>query len=141
MRYRTALFLVPRCDGSRTGSSRLRLLQHRQNYVESLGCCQSRFKFCRESLRAKLGQKLVMLTTPAIVNRPVDGASKAVHKNMAAFNVSLQLGLKGLPGNFQLERRGGDLGRLAFLGYCETQRWARAGLKGPRSSVPRRFRT
>lgn len=37
----------------------------------------------------------------------------------------MQLGLEDLLGDLQCARRGPDLGRLAFLAYCEVRRWAR----------------
>ena len=48
-----------------------------------------------------------------------------LHCNMKTFGASLQLGLEDLLGNLQFARRSGDLGRLAWLAYCEVQHWAR----------------
>ena len=45
--------------------------------------------------------------------------------NMTAFAAPLQLGLEDLLGDMHNARRGGDLGRLALLSYCEVRRWAR----------------
>jgi len=50
---------------------------------------------------------------------------RLLHRNMAASNVSLQLGLEDLLGEMYYARRSGDLGRLALLAYCEVRRWAR----------------
>ncbi|MBA4177119.1 MAG: hypothetical protein C0505_11245 [Leptothrix sp. (in: Bacteria)] len=48
-----------------------------------------------------------------------------LHRTMAAVRASFQLGLEDLLGELQCARRGGDLGRLALLAYCEVRRWAR----------------
>ena len=45
--------------------------------------------------------------------------------NMNASTVRLQFGLEDLLGDIQSARRTADLGRLAFLAYCEVRRWAR----------------
>ena len=38
----------------------------------------------------------------------------------------LQLGLDDLLADMRHSRESGDLGRLAFIAYCEVRRWARA---------------
>jgi len=48
-----------------------------------------------------------------------------LRRNMATSAVPLHLGLEQLLGDLQCARRGGDLGRLALLAYCEVRRWAR----------------
>jgi hypothetical protein len=45
--------------------------------------------------------------------------------NMIARSVPLQLGLEDLLGDLHHARRSHDLGRLAWLSYCEVRRWAR----------------
>ncbi|MEO8543881.1 MAG: hypothetical protein ABI434_09890 [Burkholderiaceae bacterium] len=40
--------------------------------------------------------------------------------------MSLQLGLEDLIADLRHSRRVGDLGRLAFVAYCDVRRWARA---------------
>lgn len=40
--------------------------------------------------------------------------------------MSLQLGLDDLIADLRHSRKGGDLGRLAFVAYCDVRRWARA---------------
>lgn len=40
--------------------------------------------------------------------------------------MSLQLGLEDLLADLRHSRKGGDLGRLAFIAYCDVRRWARA---------------
>ena len=47
-----------------------------------------------------------------------------LHCNMNA-DFTLQLGLEDLLADLRHARRGGDLGRLALLAYCEVRRWAR----------------
>ena len=47
-----------------------------------------------------------------------------LHCNMTT-SLSLQQGLEGLLADMRRERRAADLGRLAFLAYCEVRRWAR----------------
>src|SRR3954451_13730119 len=47
-----------------------------------------------------------------------------LHRNMDA-SLSLRLGLDDLLADLRHARRGGDLGRLALLSYCEVRRWAR----------------
>ncbi|MDO9074014.1 MAG: hypothetical protein Q7U73_12180 [Rubrivivax sp.] len=44
---------------------------------------------------------------------------------MIAHSVPLQLGLEDLLGDLHHARRTRDLGRLAWLAYCEVRRWAR----------------
>ena len=46
-----------------------------------------------------------------------------LHCNMKSD--ALQLGLEDLLADLQHARRTGDLGRLAFVAYCEVRRWAR----------------
>ena len=54
-----------------------------------------------------------------------------LHCNMIARSVPLQLGLEDLLGDMHHARRSLDLGRLAWLSYCEVRRWARqAGENG-----------
>jgi hypothetical protein len=48
-----------------------------------------------------------------------------LHCNMNANTAQLQLGLDDLLGDLQNSRRSADLGRLAWLAYCEVRRWAR----------------
>lgn len=48
-----------------------------------------------------------------------------LHCNMIARSVPLQLGLEDLLGDLHHARRSLDLGRLAWLAYCEVRRWAR----------------
>jgi hypothetical protein len=48
-----------------------------------------------------------------------------LHCNMNANTAQLQLGLDDLLGDLQFSRRGADLGRLAWLAYCEVRHWAR----------------
>ena len=48
-----------------------------------------------------------------------------LHCNMNTSHVSLQHGLEDILGDLRFARRSGDLGRLAFLTYCEVRRWAR----------------
>jgi len=48
-----------------------------------------------------------------------------LHCNMKSSATTLQLGLEDLLGDLQYARRGADLGRMAFLAYCEVRRWAR----------------
>ena len=45
--------------------------------------------------------------------------------NMNPHPTPLQLGLEDLLGDLHHARRSGDLGRLAWLAYCEVRRWAR----------------
>lgn len=45
--------------------------------------------------------------------------------NMNPYPTPLQLGLEDLLGDLHHARRSGDLGRLAWLAYCEVRRWAR----------------
>lgn len=40
--------------------------------------------------------------------------------------MSLQLGLEDLIADLRHSRKVGDLGRLAFVAYCDVRRWARA---------------
>ncbi len=40
--------------------------------------------------------------------------------------MSLQLGLEDLIADLRHSRKAGDLGRLAFVAYCDVRRWARA---------------
>ena len=40
--------------------------------------------------------------------------------------LNLQLGLDDLLADMRQSRKHGDLGRLAFIAYCEVRRWARA---------------
>jgi hypothetical protein len=47
-----------------------------------------------------------------------------LHCNMTSIT-ALQLGLDDLLADLRHARRGGDLGRLALLAYCEVRRWAR----------------
>ena len=47
-----------------------------------------------------------------------------LHCNMNT-DLTLQLGLDDLLADLRHARRGGDLGRLALLAYCEVRRWAR----------------
>jgi hypothetical protein len=47
-----------------------------------------------------------------------------LHRNMNP-PLSLQLGLEDLLADLRHARRGGDLGRLALISYCEVRRWAR----------------
>lgn len=47
-----------------------------------------------------------------------------LHCNMNA-SLSLRLGLDDLLADLQHARRRGDLGRLAFVAYCDVRRWAR----------------
>ena len=47
-----------------------------------------------------------------------------LHCNMAALD-TMQLVLDDLLADLRHARRGGDLGRLAFIAYCEVRRWAR----------------
>ena len=47
-----------------------------------------------------------------------------LHCNMNQ-TIHLQLGLDDLLADLQHARRIGDLGRLAFVAYCEVRRWAR----------------
>ncbi len=48
-----------------------------------------------------------------------------LHCNMIARSLQLQLGLDDLLGDLHHARRSLDLGRLAWLAYCEVRRWAR----------------
>jgi len=48
-----------------------------------------------------------------------------LHCNMIAHPHPLQLGLEDLLGDLHHARRSLDLGRLAWLAYCEVRRWAR----------------
>ncbi len=48
-----------------------------------------------------------------------------LHCNMIARSLQLQLGLEDLLGDLHHARRSLDLGRLAWLAYCEVRRWAR----------------
>ena len=48
-----------------------------------------------------------------------------LHCNMTSI-AALQLGLDDLLADLRHARRGGDLGRLALLAYCEVRRWARS---------------
>lgn len=48
-----------------------------------------------------------------------------LHCNMNTA-LNLQLGLEDLLADLHHSRRSGDLGRLAFIAYCEVRRWARA---------------
>ena len=48
-----------------------------------------------------------------------------LQRNMNCASTPLQLGLEDLLGDLQHARRNGDLGRLAWLAYCEVRRWAR----------------
>jgi hypothetical protein len=66
-----------------------------------------------------------MFTTLPAVNAPVGGAPTAFPKNVTASEVALQLGLEDLLGELQFARRTDDLGRLAFLAFCEALGWAR----------------
>lgn len=47
-----------------------------------------------------------------------------LRRNMTSI-AALQLGLDDLLADLRHARRGGDLGRLALLAYCEVRRWAR----------------
>lgn len=47
-----------------------------------------------------------------------------LHCNMNTA-VNLQLGLDDLLADLRHARRSGDLGRAAFIAYCEVRRWAR----------------
>ena len=47
-----------------------------------------------------------------------------LHCNMN-MPVNLQLGLDDLLAELHHARRGGDLGRLALIAYCDVRRWAR----------------
>ena len=47
-----------------------------------------------------------------------------LHCNMHS-SLSLQLGLEDLLADLRHARRGGDLGRLALIAYCDVRRWAR----------------
>jgi hypothetical protein len=49
-----------------------------------------------------------------------------LHCNMNASTMPLQVGLEDLLADLAHARRTGDLGRLAWLAYCEIRRWARA---------------
>jgi hypothetical protein len=49
-----------------------------------------------------------------------------LHCNMSASSFPLQVGLEDLLADLTHARRTGDLGRLAWLAYCEIRRWARA---------------
>ena len=48
-----------------------------------------------------------------------------LQRNMKT-ELSLQLGLDDLLADLRHSRKGGDLGRLAFIAYCDVRRWARA---------------
>ena len=48
-----------------------------------------------------------------------------LHCNMNARPPAWQLGLEDLLGDLHHARRSQDLGRLAWLAYCEVRRWAR----------------
>ncbi len=48
-----------------------------------------------------------------------------LHCNMISHPLPLQLGLEDLLGDLHHARRSLDLGRLAWLTYCEVRRWAR----------------
>jgi hypothetical protein len=48
-----------------------------------------------------------------------------LHCNMISRSLPLQLGLEDLLGDLHHARRNQDLGRLAWLAYCEVRRWAR----------------
>lgn len=48
-----------------------------------------------------------------------------LQRNMKHFSQSLKTGLEDLLADLWHARRGGDLGRLAFLCYYEVRRWAR----------------
>ncbi len=48
-----------------------------------------------------------------------------LHCNMKTA-LNLQLGLDDLLADMRHSRKHGDLGRLAFIAYCEVRRWARA---------------
>ena len=45
--------------------------------------------------------------------------------SMNASSTPLQLGFEDLLGDLHYARRRADLGRLAWLAYCEVRRWAR----------------
>jgi hypothetical protein len=45
--------------------------------------------------------------------------------NMSTSSLPLQVGLEDLLGDLTYARRRGDMGRLAWLAYCEIRRWAR----------------
>jgi len=47
-----------------------------------------------------------------------------LHRNMK-IAPNLQLGLDDLLADMRNSRKSGDLGRLAFVAYCEVRRWAR----------------
>jgi hypothetical protein len=47
-----------------------------------------------------------------------------LHRNMNTA-LTLQLGLDDLLADMRHSRKTGDLGRLAFIAYCEVRRWAR----------------
>lgn len=47
-----------------------------------------------------------------------------LHCNMSN-TLSFQLGLDDLLADLRHSRRNADLGRLAFIAYCEVRRWAR----------------
>ena len=47
-----------------------------------------------------------------------------LHCNMKTA-LNLQLGLDDLLADMRNSRKRGDLGRLAFIAYCEVRRWAR----------------
>jgi hypothetical protein len=47
-----------------------------------------------------------------------------LHCNMNDL-LTLQLGLDDLLGDLRHARKGGDMGRLALIAYCEVRRWAR----------------
>ncbi len=47
-----------------------------------------------------------------------------LHCNMNTA-LNLQLGLDDLLADLRHSRKSGDLGRLAFIAYCEVRRWAR----------------
>jgi hypothetical protein len=48
-----------------------------------------------------------------------------LHCNMISHPPPLHLGLEDLLGDLHHARRSLDLGRLAWLAYCEVRRWAR----------------
>jgi hypothetical protein len=48
-----------------------------------------------------------------------------LHCNMTSRSLPLQLSLEDLLGDMHHARRSQDLGRLAWLSYCEVRRWAR----------------
>lgn len=48
-----------------------------------------------------------------------------LQRNMSTV-MNLQLGLEDVLADLRHSRRAGDLGRLAFIAYCDVRRWARA---------------